>query len=296
MGMSLWALWGSKHDEKAITLEEKNENAPETKVATAEEGANARSLDDTKTRQGELMDQGQKPSYNRSRSRRRTVTDEHQTDHADGVDENTPASHLLAMKEAELGEEYNKHLAPDFAQTTHDATSEPRNPSILISEPASEIEREKRPRVDGIAIPFSLKKHSASASMTTLTSTAGIMPSDDVRTEGTVASGVKENAQDVHAANSTGNSTEEAKACRSINAAEDATIYHDKGKQIERDTGSQNGIVAKHPEAAAAIGEGNQGWGGTKVVENGQVVSSERPALETFLAAQDFLPTSKASE
>ena len=69
MGMTLWALWGSKHDEKANELELEADREPETTTASAMDGAGARPLHDTKTQEGKQMDLEKKPEYSRSRSR-----------------------------------------------------------------------------------------------------------------------------------------------------------------------------------------------------------------------------------
>ena len=69
MGMSLWSLWGSKHDEKTIELEHEADKEPETIVASSKDGAGSRPLHDTKTQQGKQMDLEKKPAYSRSRSR-----------------------------------------------------------------------------------------------------------------------------------------------------------------------------------------------------------------------------------
>jgi hypothetical protein len=100
-GMSLWSLWGSKHDEKTVRIspliivfyadstgkierEEKADNEPDTTPVTADDGANARPLLDTR----------------RSRSRHRSVNDAGQTDgqNESDVDENTPAVYLMNKK------------------------------------------------------------------------------------------------------------------------------------------------------------------------------------------------------
>ncbi|TVY37128.1 AB hydrolase superfamily protein [Lachnellula occidentalis] len=191
MGMSLWALWGSKHDEATIEREQEADREPETVVATAAAGAGARPLDDTKTSQGKKLD---KPTYSRSRSRRRIVKDEHQADMEDGVDENTPASVLFARK-AEAGEPSDTDLVPNFmaSSTNHEA---PTTPSIVVRVPTNEQDDfdRKRPKAGGIAFPFTLKGHNSSASMTTITSSVGVPPAVDVRIQGVKDSGVTNEA------------------------------------------------------------------------------------------------------
>jgi len=253
-GMSLWSLWGSKHDEDALKNEEEANRAPETTIASAEDGAGARPLHDTKTTQGKLLDHGQKPSYSRSRSRRRTVTDQNQTGNQDDVDENIPAADLLAMQDEKLGQPSNTHLTPDFA-------AKGANPTILVQVPTNEEYDLKRPKAGGIAFPFSLQGHKASASMTTLTSEVGVPPTDDVRTKEVMESGVPENAADV-----------EAKVMRGNEQPAEENNISGKGK------GKEN-IV---PVSSA---------GTENVVENGQVVNAERPALETFVTAASNFPT-----
>lgn len=266
-GMSLWSLWGSKHDEEAIKLEQEADQQPETTVASMDDGAGARPLDDTKTRHGKLLTEGKRLSYSRSRSRRRTVTDEHQTENDENADENTLASDLLAMKNAKLGQTSDDYLTPDFAANG-------TNPAILLKVPTNEESDLKRPKAGGIAFPFSLQGHKATASMITLTSEIGVLPTNDVRTEGVMKSGVQENAADIEAVNKTGNSSEEAKVIREDEKSVEGTVASGKGK------GKKSSVAA-----SSGLSEG-------KVIEKGQIVAAERPPLETFVTATDELPTS----
>lgn len=224
--MSLWSLWGSKHDEDAIKLEQEADKAPETTLASAEDGAGARPLYDTKTNQGKLLDKGKKPSNSRSRSRRRTVTDQNQTENQDEVDENTPAANLLTVKNEKPGQPSDNHLAPEFAANG-------TNPAILLKVPTNEEYDLKRPKADGIAFPFSIAGHNASASMTTLTSEVGIPPTKDLRTKEVMESGVSVNSADIHAAAGTGSSSEEAKVMRENERPADGTVVFGKGKGKE---------------------------------------------------------------
>jgi len=190
-GMSLWALWGSKHDEKTIVLEKEADKEPETSTATADDGANARPLDDTKTTQGKKLDANgkKKPDYSRSRSRRRTVTDQHQTD-GDDIDENTPAAVVHSRLEEKRGNGADVVTSETMPQILV------RSPTIENTESESEL---KRPKAGGIAFPFSLRKHGATASMTTLTSAIGVPPAAEVDSPGSKESGVKQNAGDINA-------------------------------------------------------------------------------------------------
>jgi hypothetical protein len=271
MGMSLWALWGSKHDEKTMKNEEEADHAPETTVATAADGQGARPLGDTKTNQGKLMEHGKKADYSRSRSRRRTVTDEHQTEAGDDVDENTSAAELLAIKQAK-GEALpgDGHLTPDFVlargkepMSADDAPTSEDMPSILVHTPTVDDTDLRRPKAGGIAFPFSLKQHHATASMTTLTSAINVPPVEDVRTDGSKESGVEHNAADLMASDAVGNNMEKAGT---------ADIAKDGRKSL-----------GASPVSKETNGE-------ETVVENGKLAPAERPPLETFTTAAEDLP------
>jgi hypothetical protein len=231
MGLSMWSGWGSKHDETTIEREKVADAEPVTSTATGADGEGARSLNDTKTKQGHEMDTGKKPTYtSRSRSRRSFVSDQHQ---ADGIDENTPVSELLALNGAQTMKAStapNEHLDNGIVNNEN-------NPSILVRSPthketSNTVDTDgnqfdlKRPKAGGIAFPFTIRGHSQTASMSTLTSSVGVAPIDDHRTEGATQSGVTP-----------------------------------LGKPEE------------------------------KVVENGEVVSVDRPTLDTFVTAASYLPT-----
>jgi len=269
MGMSLWSLWGSKHDEVTIENEKKADGDPDTAVATSADGAGARPLHDTKTAQGMKLE---RPDHSRSRSRRRIVKDEHQADMPDDVDENTPTAVLIA-KRAEAGEPSDPNLAPNFmAESTN---PDPGTPSILIRVPTNEQDDfdRKRPKAGGIAFPFSLKGHQASASMTTLTSAVGVPPASDVRIQGVKDSGLKN-----HAPGAT------------IRTSVDGNA---KGKEPERVNG---GAVTPENGASAKDSDDVTPEVGAVVVENGEIVSADRPPLETFVSAAEVLPTSSSKE
>lgn len=203
-GMSLWSLWGSKHDKEAIDREQQADTEPESTVVTEAEGANARPLHDIETEQGKAM-ADQKKNYSRSRSRRRTVTDEHQTDQPEEVDENTPVAELLTIKKATEGTTPNdEYLSPDFIakkpaqDAKHEEPTQPLSassntttPAILATPPTEEapsnseieISKTNRPKSNGIAFPFKLSRSGTNKSVTasvastaTLTSALGVAP------------------------------------------------------------------------------------------------------------------------
>jgi len=188
MGMSLWAGWGSKHDKDTMDREEQADKEPETVTATRHDGANARPLNDTETKEGKKLGAKDRPDYSRSRSRRRTVTDEHQTD-GDDVDENTSAAKLLALRE----KHNERYLSPNSPTTEMSQT-----PDILLKVPSNEQMGSetnldlKRPKAGGVAFPFSVKKvgGDANASTLTLTSATGVPPAEDLRMDDVMKDGV----------------------------------------------------------------------------------------------------------
>jgi hypothetical protein len=169
------------------------------------------------------------------------------------------------LKNETLGQPSDDHLTPEFA-------AKGTTPATLVRAPTNEEYDLKRPKAGGIAFPFSIQGHKATASMTTLTSEIGVPPIDDVRTKGVMRSGVTENAADIHAANGTESSTEEAKAMRQNEQSVIGIAISEKGK------GKQNEMSTNSAD-------------GEKAVENGQVVSAERPPLETFVTAASSFPT-----
>ncbi|CAG8971446.1 hypothetical protein HYALB_00002029 [Hymenoscyphus albidus] len=176
-GMSLWGIWGSKHDEKTMVREREADTAPETATATPADGAGARGLHDIETpkKQKRLS----KSELSRSHSRRRTVTDQNQTGCRD---ESIPPR-------LSLDGLYDSHdESPPWDQPTSS------RPAILVQKPSfnladgDDFDR-KRPKAGGIAFPFTLNNHKASVSMTTLTSEEAFPPGEDVAIPGARESG-----------------------------------------------------------------------------------------------------------
>ncbi|PHH90314.1 hypothetical protein CDD83_3988 [Cordyceps sp. RAO-2017] len=143
IGLALWSLWGSKHDEATVQREQRAEQEPGMQAVTGDEGRGARSFRDIETQQPAS------PAANatgRSRPRRRTVVDENQTG-GDAADEGTPLSALLERRR-------EREAAPGLLS--------PNVPETGVAG--------KRPFVGGIAMPFSLNKTADTASMVTLNS------------------------------------------------------------------------------------------------------------------------------
>jgi hypothetical protein len=223
--LSMWARWGSKHDEEAIENEKQMEEGPDVMVRVPPNDADTRG-----TPKRMSHSRGVSQGHCRSGSRRRIVMDEHQTDESE-IDEDTPAAVLYHRLKRERGEVGASGTTPDFLAT----------PSLAVHPPPVDETELKRPKLGGIAFPFSLKQEGASASMVTLTSSVGVGPTADVRSEGARDSGVKANEADIEA----------AKAARRSSTAAGASQEH-----------------------------GN---------ETGE--SSKRPPMETFVSAEEYLPT-----
>lgn len=150
LGLAMWSLWGSKHDEMTVEREQKATEKSEIQIATPAEGHGARTY-------SEIDDQDPAPypgNASRSRSRRKTVVDENQTGGAQ-VDENTFMAELIELrKEKEAA--HPDLFSPNYVAETGVAG--------------------KRPYLDGIALPFSLNKEAETASMMTLHSTGTPLP------------------------------------------------------------------------------------------------------------------------
>jgi acetyl esterase/lipase len=152
--LSMWSLWGSKHDEMTVERERVADGKEKVEVVVdkgsdvdadgghAQEGASATAREE---RQGREDVKEKIGDVSRSRSRRRTVTDQNQTGSLDdlvvGVDS-------VQAGQRQKGDE--NLLSPEYVPHTG-VTG-------------------KRPRVDGIAMPFSIKKEAETASMITLNS------------------------------------------------------------------------------------------------------------------------------
>lgn len=158
LGLALWSLWGSKHDEDTMERELQAEGNPETEVVKdeGEDRVPPRERDDTQ------LDESQNPedATSRSRSRRRTVVDNHQTEEEDRT-EDTPVAQLIHKRQEQ----------------------EAANPGLLSPNYVPETGvAGKRPYIQGLALPFSLSKEAETASMLTLTSagTPGTTPGTEV--------------------------------------------------------------------------------------------------------------------
>ncbi|KOS17288.1 AB hydrolase superfamily protein [Escovopsis weberi] len=135
LGLALWSHWGSKHD-KTVLREQEAMREPE--FETTARGFTPGGPEALVFSPPALL------------SRRKTVTDENQTGEEGLRDENdTPVAQLIAMRRDREAPHADD---PDHAPETGVAG--------------------KRPFLDGIALPFSLRNEAASSSMVTLHSDA----------------------------------------------------------------------------------------------------------------------------
>lgn len=201
-GMSLWSLWGSKHDEMTLDREEKAEQAPDKEVSTSTaeptDGA-------TEPRtQGRSL----KPSSrSRSRSHHSAVTDKGQAPAttASSLENMKVLSHLappvpgfaeatqcaperkaspLPSPQAETN---SLNLTPTTPGLLLDDTSRPQSPPTLIPDTDG---LSTRPTRGGIAYPFTLKVdgegRDVNASTVTLQSVHVGTPLQEIRPAGDV--------------------------------------------------------------------------------------------------------------
>ncbi|KAJ6787900.1 hypothetical protein PWT90_01883 [Aphanocladium album] len=149
-GLSLWSLWGSKHDEETIEREKQAEEQPQIEIVAEDSGGRASHREQGAGQTNPAQSPGDGGVTSRSRSRRRTVVDEHQTEQ-DTADEDTPVAQLLHNRQGREAS-HPGLLSPDYIPETGVAG--------------------KRPFIKGMALPFSLNKEADTASMVTLTSVA----------------------------------------------------------------------------------------------------------------------------
>ncbi|KAF4977968.1 hypothetical protein FZEAL_5576 [Fusarium zealandicum] len=149
-GLAMWSLWGSKHDEMTVEREKKAGEEPDIQVATSADGQGARTF-------AEIEGQDRPPmlsSQSHSRTHRKTVIDLNQTGSLP-ITEDMPVAHLLEQRREKEATKPGL-LSPDYAPETGVAG--------------------KRPFLDGIALPFSLGKDADTASMMTLQSNGTRLP------------------------------------------------------------------------------------------------------------------------
>ncbi|KAG7126834.1 hypothetical protein HYQ44_000554 [Verticillium longisporum] len=193
LGLALWSLWGSKHDEMTVEREQKADKRDAVEQTTATQAD--RGVPMPSNVDGEADDATLAPptSPGRPRSRSRTVVDEHQTSQQSELDDGVaPVDALI-----ELRREAGKNQREEAVVRGNDAGS----PGMLSpTHVPSTVVAGKRPFIDGYAMPFSLGKDADTASMLTLQSTAAgpnVRPMSPLRTmsNGTDVSDAAQNAE-----------------------------------------------------------------------------------------------------
>ncbi|KAI1112213.1 hypothetical protein F5Y14DRAFT_275684 [Nemania sp. NC0429] len=270
MGLALWSLWGSKHDEMTVQREEVAEKTPEVKVATTQEGHGARSPSDLERQARDVA--AQRPETARSRSRTKIVKDEHQTAGHGGDDVNTPTpiALLMAKREGRVPQD-----ATELPLTSNDSLT----PHYV---PPSTGVAGKRPIVGGIAVPFSLDREAETASMITLTSTMD--QSMRVASPTSLGPGLEMDDWPVTSARS------RASVVGETGSAEAREEQEDVVSELE----TPMPFVTPLTGHGLATGDTN-GHAGPRVLVNGDAAAAgshdqDRPPLETFVTAQEDLP------
>ncbi|OTA92788.1 hypothetical protein M434DRAFT_396216 [Hypoxylon sp. CO27-5] len=265
MGLALWSLWGSKHDEATVHREHEADKVPETKVATTEQGEGARSPSDLNEQEKGVAKKELRKIRSRSKSKSKTkiVRDESQIADEDGVNENTPISILMAKREGKARE-----AGPPLSPGSNLLTPDNLPPETGVTG--------KRPIVSGIAVPFSLNREADTASMITLTSALD-QPSRvaSPRPLSPETDAVATTSAAVVAA-----ATEKAK-----DEVVDPEIIKDQGPKVTNPetTATENGEVKENDTAPTT----------PRIIVDGAAANLARPPLETFVTAQEDLPTAK---
>ncbi|KAI1387260.1 alpha/beta-hydrolase [Hypoxylon trugodes] len=264
MGLALWSLWGSKHDEETVNREHEADKAPEIRIATTVEGegAGARSPSDLQKQENAVARRELK--HNRSRSRTKIVKDEQQVAEDDDVNENTPVSILLARRQ-QKAKQIEPLPSPGSALLTPDYMA----PETGVTG--------KRPIVGGIAVPFTLNKEAETASMITLTS--AIDQPDRVASPRPLSPETEAVA-----------GTSAAVVAATTENAKDEVVDPNSLKRQELEA-AENG-EAKGGNSTATTPLATP-FATPMITIDGAAGNLERPPLETFVTARDDLPTTK---
>lgn len=259
MGLALWSLWGSKHDKMTMNREEqadKNEQSVEMATATGAAGHGARPFADIETQRTSAPN-SPRGGDNTSRSRRRIVTYEQQDENGNSEEEAEVAAAASAIAtEQQL-------LTPGYQPQQH-------QPEVGIGTTG------KRPYVDGIAVPFSLKKEAETASMMTLMSNGPASP----------------------------RASTTSRPMSPLTASEGGIVYCNgdrKDKETEEGNSSMFNVDSEKlsiGDVSSLEGKGKGNGEGVAIGRGGEPAlaaegSAGRPDLETFVTAAEALPTAR---
>jgi len=184
-GMSMWALWGSSHDENTVIslvlIGTSYADTPQiTREQKADKEVGTATVMDTDGANASLPGRNRASRLSRSRSRRRAVTDVGQTNNENGdMGESTPPTESERRQEENISTKATnsdcKHLAPPTITSSPPTPQEDTNNKPPALSPTST----NRPIAGGKAFPFKLGTHlndnGRNASIVTLQSQAGVV-------------------------------------------------------------------------------------------------------------------------
>ncbi|KAL8392468.1 hypothetical protein RB595_002599 [Gaeumannomyces hyphopodioides] len=282
MGLALWSLWGSKHDEVTLNREQQADKRPESRAPQPSDGAGARSFLDIQGQ--EAARPVTSPGPSRSPARMRFVRDENQAGNnvavqaeADAEQDATPVAELIAQRQGRetKAAESEDLLDPNYVPETG-ATG-------------------KRPHVDGISVPFSIKKEAETASMVTLAST--------VDPSGPASPGPSSRPMSMEASEIEKKTAQETVKSESHDVGYFAQIKADKDvpSDTEKNTAAKETESATGPEEAEDVTPNANATAGASgaildvptplslgIYET--PLSSPRPTLDRFITADEEPP------
>ncbi|KAL2017157.1 hypothetical protein VTK56DRAFT_2526 [Thermocarpiscus australiensis] len=164
MGLSLWALFGSKHDKVTVQREQQAEKAPERTGASADEGHGARAFSDLERQEQATRESHVAPprgDRSTSRAWRSMVSN-------DGQLEKSERAVAAVDAEADLrpAGPVDDSLGQENEQAPASKTAGFLSPDDIYHTGVSG----KRVMIGGLAAPFSLRREAETASMITLAS------------------------------------------------------------------------------------------------------------------------------
>ncbi|KAI1437118.1 alpha/beta-hydrolase [Xylaria sp. CBS 124048] len=158
MGLALWSLWGSKHDEMEMQRKEEAGKSPETRPVTGQEIHDPHSQSEIEEEEGEEEEEKDDANQELPTDQAHSIAEsesehEHENEHETSP-EHTSIAVLMAKREGR---------APPDATGSQPPNGDP-DPNAA---PFTGVTG-KRPIVGGIAVPFSLGNDAETASMITL--------------------------------------------------------------------------------------------------------------------------------
>lgn len=296
-GLSLWGVWGSKHDKMTVARGEKADRAADREVSTktvqgADGGEGARSYTDIENQEGTGIQGKTAAGVDRpglgtrlSGSRYKSVADKGQTGPHEGEEhERMQIDDILAYRKGELEEQH--HQPPEVGATG------------------------KRPIVDGLATPFSLGKKAETASMITLqsgrsrfTAGTGVLQSPP----GTSAGASRDNLSLMPGADDAYSSAEAPESGTAVDGVATGSGSALKNEvEVDGDSKEAERIVPQEVEVrnyATQPLDATRGIGmslPTPLTPGTPGTLGSRPGLDRFVTADEFLstgaPTPTASE